>query len=466
MPTVPDGVTLSEASDLIRSRQLSAAALVEYFLTMISTLDGAIRAWVRIDGEGALGSARTLDQLLASGTWLGPLHGIPIGVKDIYDVAGLPTEAGSSLRKGVVPGRDAVSVRRLKRAGAIVLGKTVTTELGHSVPGPTRNPWNIDHTPGGSSSGSAAAVAAHMCLGALGSQTLGSIIRPAAYCGIVGLKATYGLINRVGILPLAPTLDTPGPMARTVRDAMMLFEAIAEERNVGRAPVQGTGFGVRGHEYGVRPTIGIPTEYFTSADSGTQICFEQALDALKRLGMKLVHVPLPTSFNPAVRAAQVVTHVEAAALHVDLYRQRGEQYSSGFRRTIERGLMIPAVSYVRAQQIRRRALSDMRNLFRQVNLDVLVTPATAGPAPAGLSSTGDASFNTPFTALGMPVMTVPMGFVRDLPVGLQIAGNPFAEATVFAVAAAYEAATGWMKQRPSMSRTQPTASDASNVSPR
>lgn len=442
--------TLSQASDLLRAHELSVTEVVEYYISRISEFDEVIQAWVCTDVKGARSRAHALDLLLSSGTWLGPLHGIPIGVKDIYDVAGLPTGGGSSLREGIVPRQDAVSVQQLKRAGAIVLGKTVTTELGHSVPGPTRNPWNVDHTPGGSSSGSAAAVSANMCLGALGSQTFGSVIRPAAYCGIVGFKPTYGSIDRTGILPLAPTLDTPGIMTRSVRDAAMMFEALVALNGDSIRSLQKKPSRTYGSVLNTRSIVGVPTDFRKAASSDTNICLDRALDTLKEQGIEAIEVDLPASARMSIEVTQIIAHVEIAALHVDLYRDRGDEYSATFRRTIERGLMMPGVSYVRAQQIRKRALIELRDLFGELELSALITPAAAGPAPTGLESTGDPAFNTPFTLLGMPVITVPMGFVHELPVGLQVAGLPFMEEIVLTIAATYEKSTAWTKEFPAI----------------
>ncbi len=431
-------MTLSAASDRIRKRTVSAVELTAQCLDSITSFDGVIHAWVRVCGDEALEHAKALDQLLMAGTHLGPLHGIPVGIKDIYDVAGVPTEAGSSLRHGIVPTDDAETVRRLKHAGAVVLGKTVTTELGHSVPRATRNPWNIEHTPGGSSSGSAAAVAARMCFGAVGSQTLGSIIRPASYCGIVGIKPTIGLINKTGILPLAPTLDTPGAMALTVNDVRILLGVMS-----------GTGNDIAVRQGGPENIgVGISGAYFDLPDPISEQCFEQAVCALRDLGMRVVEVPLGQIFEALASAAQIVTHAEVAALHIDLMHERGDEYSGIFRRNIERGLMIPAAAYIRAQQIRARALTEIRELFATHKIDVIAAPAATGPAPVGLNATGDARFNTPFTALGLPAVTVPMGFIRGLPIGLQMAGLPFSEHKLLAVAEAYEQLTEWWKQVP------------------
>ena len=225
----PYALTLTEAARLVRERKLSAVELVDALLARIDRLDGAIKAWAAIDRAGARGAAAVLDREAREGRFRGPLHGVPVGIKDIFYTAGLATEGGSKALAGFVPDYDADAVARLKRAGAIVLGKLATTEFALLDPAATRNPWNLEHTPGGSSSGSGAAVAARMCYAAIGSQTIGSTIRPASYCGIVGMKPSYGRISRYGMLALAPSLDHVGILARSVADAAAMLDAMAGE---------------------------------------------------------------------------------------------------------------------------------------------------------------------------------------------------------------------------------------------
>ncbi|HWQ56345.1 MAG TPA: amidase [Bryobacteraceae bacterium] len=418
-------LTIVEAAERIRAGNLTAVELTRSVLARIEKLEPDIRAWARVQGDQALRDATRLDMLLRSGTWIGQLHGIPVGIKDVFWTAGIETCAGSPVLRGFVPERDSDAVRRVREAGAIILGKTETTEFAAYDPAPTRNPHDLRHTPGGSSSGSAAAVAAHMCLGALGTQTAGSILRPAAYCGVVGLKPTYGVVSREGIFPLAWSLDHAGPLAKTVADAALLFSAVAQHRPQSEA--------VPTHNC----RVGVPNRYFTSADEETLAAYAEAVRTLGQLGAKVVEVTLPDSFEAAVAAGTIILRVEAAAFHARWFDSHKQQYGRKLRCLIEAGRRIPGPSYVRAQQIRRRAMEQISRLFEEV--DVLATPATPSAAPCDLSTTGDAAFNTPFSVLGVPAITVPMPRQSgQMPLGLQLSGRYHAETTLFALALAYE----------------------------
>ncbi|MBI2371724.1 MAG: amidase [Deltaproteobacteria bacterium] len=446
----PHTLSLSEASERIHKGQLSVTELVRSALTRIEQVEPQVLAWARTDPAGAVTQAERLDRALREGRDLGPLHGIPIGVKDIYYTAGVETAAGSKVMAGFVPDYDATVVTRLHAAGAIVLGKTHTTEFAMLDPAPTRNPWGLGHTPGGSSSGSAAAVAAGMCLGSVGSQTAGSILRPAAFCGVVGLKPTYGRVSRYGIVPVAWSLDHAGPLARTVRDVALLLEAMA-----GPDPHDSTAVGrplpplVAALTSSPRSlTAGVPDRYFTEGlDPAVASAFQDGLKVLEGIGIRVREARLPESFEAGVEAGRLIMHAEGAAVHLDWYRTRARDYRPKVRALIEAGLLIPAVSYLRAQQVRAGAIAAMRELFTEI--DVLVTPTTQVPAPAGLGSTGDPIFNAPFSTFGLPALSVPMGFTPSgLPLGLQLVGRPFDEATVLQAGAAYEAATDWHRRRP------------------
>lgn len=446
----PYMLTLSEASNLIRGQKLSPIELTRSVLDRIEEVEPKVLAWARTCPKEAMLEAERLTGLLKEGTYLGPLHGIPIGVKDIYYTKGIETSAGSPILKGFVPSEDATLIRRLKEAGAILLGKTTTTEFAYLDPAQTRNPWNLNHTPGGSSSGSAAAVAADMCLGALGTQTVGSIIRPAAYCGIVGLKPTYGRLSRHGIIPLSWTLDHPGPMAKRVRDAAIILELIA-----GPDPLDPSILSNPGPSFldsfdaplsGL--TVGIPDRYFfTAVDTFLMASYQEAIKVLEKLGLRLRDIQLSEDFEAGIEAGRLIMHVEGATFHMDWFRTRAADYSPKLRALIEAGMLIPGVSYLRAQQVRRGAIMAMTTLFKEV--DLLATPATPTPAPEGLGWTGDPVFNAPFSTFGFPALTVPMGFAQSgLPMGLQLAGRHFEEAKVLQVGAAYEDATEWWRQRP------------------
>ena len=448
----PWELTLADASEMICKGTLSPVELTRSVLDRISAVEPRVLAWARTLPQQAMAEAERLDWLLRQGTYLGPLHGIPVGIKDIYYTVGVETAAGSKILAGFVPTFDATVVRRLLEAGAILLGKTATTEFAYADPAATRNPWNPGHTPGGSSSGSAAGMSAGMCLGAFGTQTGGSIVRPAAFCGVVGLKPTYGRVSRYGIIPFAWSLDHPGPIAKTVRDAAVLLAAVAgpdpNDPSAAAQPVSAYAEGLSGPLHGL--AAGIPDRYFPERSSpAVATSFQEAMRVLEKLGMRIREVKLPECFEAGVEAGRVIMHAEGAAFHRDWFKTRWEDYGPKLAGLIEAGLLIPAASYLRAQQVRSVAIAAMRRLLTEV--DVLVMPAAPGPAPEGLGSTGDSVFNTPSSTFGLPALGLPMGFAPSgLPLGLQIMGRPFEECTVLRVGAAYEAATPWHEQRPTL----------------
>jgi aspartyl-tRNA(Asn)/glutamyl-tRNA(Gln) amidotransferase subunit A len=477
----PYDLSLSEAAAAIRERRLSPTELLGSVLGRFERVEPRVFAWARLLPEEARREARRLTDLQASGTILGPLHGIPIGVKDIFYTAGIETSCGSRIMAAFIPSYDATAVARLREAGAIVLGKTHTTEFASFDPSPARNPWALDHTPGGSSSGSGAALAARTCHGALGSQTSGSIVRPSAFCGVVGLKPTFGRVSRYGVHPLAWTLDHPGPMARTVRDVAVLLDVIAgpdprDPTTLTTPPPAAYAASLDGasDEMLRRLRIGVPDRYFTDGlDPEAERAYRSAIDALARLGCQIREVTLPEIFEAGMDAHEIIHNVEAAAVHVDRYRTRAAEYGHKLRAIIETGLRVPGPTYVRAQQVRTVLIEAMRTLLRQV--DVLATPAAPGPAPRGLHSTGSPVMNRPFSFLGFPSLTVPCGLTgatppregsatvsregsvlpsqprsAPLPLGLQLAGRPWDEVTILRIAAAYEAATPWATRAPSL----------------
>ncbi len=464
----PYELSLGDAAVAIRERRLSPVELLDSVLGRIDRVEPRVLAWARLCAEDAGRDAERLAGLAAAGTLLGPLHGIPIGVKDIFYTQGVETRCGSRIMAGFVPKWDATAVARLRRAGAIMLGKTHTTEFASFDPSPARNPWAPDHTPGGSSSGSAAAVASRMVQGALGTQTSGSIVRPAAFCGVVGLKPTFGRVSRNGVHPLAWTLDHPGPMARTVRDVAVLLGVIAgpdphDPTTLSAPPVPAYAAALDDPETkgeitkGLR--IGVPDRYFTDGldPEGTR-AFHAAVEVLAGLGCAVRDVTLPRTFEAGMDAHEIIHNVEATAVHLETYRTRAGDYGQKLRAIIEAGLAIPGPTYARAQQVRTMLIGEMRTLCEEV--DALATPAAPGPAPHGLASTGSPVYNRPFSFVGFPSLTVPCGFAEvtsspggtpsaaRLPVGLQLAGRPFDELTILRLAAAFEAATPWGTHAP------------------
>ena len=341
----PYKLSLSEMIGQIKRRKLSPVALMESLLQRIDALEPSLQAWVTIDRGAVLEEARRQEKEIARGKTRGPLHGIPIGVKDIFYTAGLKTTGGSKIFENFIPDYDATSVARLKKAGAIVLGKTATTEFAYADPAPTRNPWNLEHTPGGSSSGSAAAVATCMCPAALGTQTAGSVLRPAAYCGVVGTKPTYGRISRYGVFPLGYTLDHVGFLTRTVEDAAILLGVLAgsDPHDPTASPEPVPDYLRSCRSLRRPPRIGIIREYYQEK-SEEQVWrhTEKVLMQLKKAGAPVEEVKMPPSFAAVQDAQRVIMRVEGASFHQNLLEKHRDLYRPKLRELVEIGLLIPA----------------------------------------------------------------------------------------------------------------------------
>jgi aspartyl-tRNA(Asn)/glutamyl-tRNA(Gln) amidotransferase subunit A len=411
-------------------------ALVESLLARVRKLEPSLKAWVTLDEESALAQARASDEELGRNGSRGPLHGIPIGLKDIYYTQGVLTTACAPQYAGFVPTYDATSVARLRDAGAILLGKAVTTQFAAGDPSPTVNPWDASRTPGGSSSGSAVAVATRMCPAALGSQTVGSTLRPGAYNGIVGFKPTFGRISKRGVVPLAWSLDTVGILVRSVWDAALLLQAMAgydsSDPSSSAAPVDDY---VGALAQAVKPpTVGVVREfYYDHADEDVRRHTDEAIERLRLAGAEVREVGLPPSFYTHEWARGVVMSVEAATFHHEMYTQNPDEYGPMLRRTIEAGLLSSGVQYLQAQRVRRQFRRDMEDMLGAV--DVLLTPATPSSAPRDRTTTGNALFQGPWTSCGLPAMAVPSGLdSTGMPLGIQLAGAPFAEARLLAAA--------------------------------
>ena len=316
-------LTAAEAVHAIAQRRLTAVELAEACLERIDALDDRLRAWVYVDRETVLADAMAADAAVSNNLTLGPLHGVPIGVKDIYYTAGIPTRAGSEVYKDFVPDYDATSLKLLKRAGAIMLGQAVTTEFACLDPSPTFNPWHAAHTPGGSSSGSAVAVAARMCPAALGSQTVGSVLRPAAYNGVVGFKPTFGRVSRYGVVPVSWNLDTVGWLTRSVADAALLLQVTAgpdgQDPVSSREPV---GDYLSAIQDPPAPRIGLLRRYFyEKADTETRQHLDGVAELLARSGAEIEELPMPDSIESAFEDQMLIMSVEAAAFHEPMYRE-------------------------------------------------------------------------------------------------------------------------------------------------
>jgi aspartyl-tRNA(Asn)/glutamyl-tRNA(Gln) amidotransferase subunit A len=442
--------TIGEAIQQIADGRLTPLELVEHCLSRIRQFDDRVRAWVLVDQEGALREAQRLTELAKKKRLVGPLHGIPIGIKDVIDVAGWPTRAGSPLRANAPPAeKDAPIVAKLRKAGAIILGKTVTTEWACFDPPPTRNPWNLNHTPGGSSSGSAAAVAMEMCMAALGTQTGGSIIRPAAYCGVCGLKPTFGVFDMEGIVPVSFHLDHVGPLARSVGDLFAVFSA----------------FAIRAHSWSYmedfpRWRLCLLRPFFLmEAEEQVQRVFEPLWRRLSATAPCSPDADLPASFAEVHANHWRIMAVDAAAYHRRTYESSPQAYGPKVRSLLESGRATSALDYSAALQHRIRFQDEMRALFMpdlqrsaegQENFDIkyLVMPATTTTAQ-GAESTGDPRFNSPWSYAGLPAITVPCGLSdTGLPVGLQLVGCDGSDIGLLKVAAWCEQQIGFSSRPP------------------
>lgn len=397
-----------EASRLIAKGEITSEALVEACLGRIAEREDTVKAWEYLDSERALEQARALDRAPRRG----PLHGIPVGVKDIMDTADMPTAYGSRIYHDHQPVWDASCVALIRAAGGIVLGKTVTTEFAVFSPGKTTNPHNPAHTPGGSSSGSAAAVADLMVPLALGTQTGGSTIRPAAFCGIVGYKPTFGWISRAGVKPCAESLDTIGVFGRNVEDAAFLASVLT-----GRPSL------ALNENPRVPPHVGLCHTYeWPHAASETVKAFEDAREQLSRLSVTAREVDLPESFSRLAEAQATIMNFEMAQSFAYEYSNHRDKLSTRLQELIATGQKCSPQTYDKAAALATECRGLLQCIFS--DLDVLVAPSAVGEAPEGLASTGDPIFNTIWTLLHVPCVNIPFSKgPKGLPVGLQIVGR-------------------------------------------
>ena len=420
----PAAFTASEAARKIQQGLLTSEELVQSCLERIRDVEPKVQAWTFLDEDHALAQARAADARKRSGEPIGPLHGLPVGLKDIIDTADMPTENGCALHKGRTPRADAAVVSMLRAAGAVILGKTVSTECAYYSPGKTRNPWNPEHTPGGSSSGSAAAVAASMVPLALGSQTNGSVIRPAAFCGVFGFKPTHGLIPRSGILQLSRTLDHVGLFARSLDDIALLAEELAgyheddpDTRPRSRVPFQQ----ISREEPPIEPMLAfIKTPHWDRVDPEAKDAFGELIEAL---GERVEEVDLFPSAAAAWDWHKTIMEVDMAASFEREWEQGRDRLSPQLRSLIERGREVRAVDYKRALGAVAPVVASLDELFLE-RYDAILTPAAPGVAPKGLGSTGDPRFCTLWTLLGMPALSLPlMQGAGGLPLGAQLVGR-------------------------------------------
>jgi Asp-tRNA(Asn)/Glu-tRNA(Gln) amidotransferase A subunit family amidase len=413
----------AEAAAAIRDGVITSEELVRGCLQQIDRLEEQVQAWAFIDPELALNQAQDADQALQQGQPLGPLHGVPVGIKDILDTKDMPTEDGTVLHAGRQPNKDATVVSRLREAGAVILGKTVTTELAVFSPGKTRNPHDVNRTPGGSSSGSAAAVAAGMVPLAIGTQTNGSVIRPASFCGVYGFKPTFGLVSRNLVLQQSQPLDQIGVFARSVEDAALCGEAIIgfdandpDTRSRAKPPLST----IQAEEPPVTPRLAfIKTPVWDQADEATRAAFFELVEAL---GDNAEETELPEIFNGAHEQHRTIMEADLARSFEREYTDGREQISALLLEMIERGRKILAMDY-------NNAVADVTPLYEEFGKifewhDVIITPATIGQAPLGLESTGSPTFCTIWTLCGMPAITLPLlQGENGMPLGVQLVGS-------------------------------------------
>jgi Asp-tRNA(Asn)/Glu-tRNA(Gln) amidotransferase A subunit family amidase len=411
---------LCQAALDIREGRIASSDLVADCLKRIDDADAAVGAWTFLDRDHAMAQARALDGRRKQGQALGRLHGVPVGIKDIFDTADMPTEFGSPIYKGRTPRRDAAAVARLRAAGAVILGKTVTTEFAYFHPGKTKNPHDPKRTPGGSSQGSAAAVAANMVPGAIGSQTNGSVIRPAAFCGVVGFKPTHGLIPRSGALLLSRTLDHVGVFARTIEDAALLAEVMTgyDEGDPDTRPVATPPLAAISAEQPPLPPrfAFVKTPVWNQAEAPTQQAFGELVQAL---GENASGVELGAVFEHVVDMHRTIMDVEMARnLHRE-YEGARDQLSPRLRELIERGRRHLAVDYRRAVDLIEKINESLDDVFNEY--DAILTPSAPGEAPASLDSTGNPVFCTIWTYLGTPAVTLPLlQGPAGMPLGVQL----------------------------------------------
>ena len=456
-----------ELGKLLRKREVSAQKIARATLERIESLEPRLNAYITVTAGEALNAARRRDEELAAGLDRGPLHGIPMAVKDLYDTAGIRTTSGSKILADRVPGQDATSIRKLLDAGVVIVGKTnlnefavgVTTTNAHY--GDTRNPWDLSRMPGGSSGGSGAAVAAGLCTVATGSDTGGSIRIPAALCGVVGLKPSFGRISCQGITPLSWEQDHPGPITRSVCDAALMLQAMAGWDAADPVSLDqpvpdylgGLGTSIRGRKVGVDWDFalnGISTE--------VRAAFEAALQILGGLGAHMVDVHLP-GLTVGMAAGLVMWQGDAAAVHEERLRTRAEDYDPQVRSRLEGAMAVTGAAYARAQRARRELKRELQVVFGEV--DLLATPMCAVAAPPHGASrvvvggqefdvlAGLTRYSRVFNFAGLPAISVPCGFTSEgLPIGLQIIGPMFDEVGVLRAAYAYEQATEWHLRQP------------------
>jgi aspartyl-tRNA(Asn)/glutamyl-tRNA(Gln) amidotransferase subunit A len=456
-------LTLKEASELLRTKRASPVDLTQACLKNIEAYNSALNAFITVTRDQAMEAARSMEKEQRRGKWRGPLHGIPIALKDNIDTEGIRTTAASELFKDRVPSADAEVVRRLKHAGAVLLGKTNLHEFAYggtssiSYFGAVHNPWALDRIPGGSSGGSAAATAAGLCFGSLGTDTAGSLRIPVSYCGIVGFKPTYGRVSNRGVVPLSWTLDHVGPLCRSVEDTALMLDVIAgyDEQDPSSADVPVPNYSSAFKPRASKLRLGIPrTPYFDGLDPEIAKAMDTAIEVLRKLTATTGEITLPSEGIPLDEIYTKVRSIEAYTYHAQWIAESPEKYQAATRQAITKNAAeVTTPAYVQA----RRQLDMIRRESTRIfsSVDLLVTPTLPSPpvliTQAASPSAVSIRNTSPFDVLGLPTISVPCGFTNSgLPIGLQIVGAPFAELKVLALAHDYERETEWHKRHPTL----------------
>jgi aspartyl-tRNA(Asn)/glutamyl-tRNA(Gln) amidotransferase subunit A len=464
-------IPVSELAPAIRAGKVGPVEATRAYLDRIARLDPTLHAYITVDAEGALGAAAVLEREAAAGAWRGPLHGVPLAHKDLFLIPGLPTSCGTLTPDYFVGAPPSTAVARLQAAGALTLGKLNMTELAlgpfgdNAHHGDVQNPWRIGHVSGGSSSGSGAAVAAGLAAGALGTDTGGSIRLPAAACGVVGLKPTYGRVSRAGVMPLSWSYDHVGPLARTVRDAALMLGVIAGvdplDATTSRQPVPDYVAALDGGIAGLR--IGVAGGFYADGlDAAVTAALAEAVAVLGGLGARVEPLAVPDPGPIVSGSSNVMVRAESATIHSRLLKERPGELQPAVRDRMAPGLTVTAYDYLQGQRLRAQLTREFIDaVFSRV--DVLVTPTIPEPAPALVhvkaGATADviarmgrfSRLTRPFNALGLPALSLPCGAVPDgRPLALQLVGRPFDEATLLRLGHAYERATAWHRRRPTL----------------
>ena len=449
-------LSIHEAQQLIQSRQLSPVELTRSVLERIAAVDGKLHAYINLMADSAMEEARVAEAEIVGGNWRGPMHGIPVAVKDQLDVEG----AAARIRQFTKGVGDATAVRRLREAGAIMLGKLHMSSLPDADLPVPRNPWNTEHVTGGSSTGSGAAVAGGLCLGSLGEDTAGSIRNPSAFCGLAGLKATYGRVSRYGLAPLSWSLDHCGPMARVVEDTAHMLQAIAghdpQDPTSSTAPVADYASALREDVKGM--VVGVPRDYINECAPRTEPIvlklMDKAIDELKSLGARVEEVKVRTLHIATISNA-VIYYNEFWAAHKSDAAWVLKNGAAQRRARIYLGILTNSADYIQAQRVRSRVRAEFAEVFRKV--DCLALPCQTGPAPL-LKDMGPIDtlfkhvvpeYHGPFNLVGLPTLSVPCGFSENnLPIALQLVGKPFDELTILRAGYTYQQHMRWFERKP------------------